>query len=62
MDRLINIINNDYQNIFNYNNEHLFFKNIIWWNSMKTNYFEFMQKYKEIIPYDTSIDLSSIIN
>jgi hypothetical protein len=60
MDRLINIINNDYQNIFNYNNEHIFFKNIIWWKSMKTNYFEFMQKYKEIIPYDTSIDLSSI--
>ena len=61
MDRLINIINNDYQKVLiNESGEHVFFRNIKWWKAMKEHYFEFMKKYKEIIPYDESISLSTI--
>ena len=73
MDRLINIINNDYQRIlvndtggterlgvYGSQGEHIFFRNILWCKSMKTHYFEFMKKYKEVIPYDTGINLSTI--
>ena len=73
MDRLINIINSDYQRIlvndtggterlgvYGSQGEHIFFRNILWCKSMKTHYFEFMKKYKEVIPYDTGINLSTI--
>jgi len=63
MDRLINIINSNYQNILiDKFGIHTFFRNASWWKHSIKNYFEFQHEknYKEIIKYDPNIDLLKI--